>query len=301
MASRSPLLALALPLVLAAGAALAQSRGAAEAEPYEVPGGDIFGFSSPTDIGEKGAKGVALESSTRIGKRGGSYASPTLKTQFGATLSDDFAVALSPFVTGHRIRAAPDLDDRSQVRFDGFSGEASWRFLARSATNPIAMTVSIEPRYGRVDALSGDRIVSHGAEAKLFVDAVLVKDTLYGALNLNYAFGTQRSVVPFDPAWQDGSGTNLSGALTYQVSKDLFVGLEARYLTAFSGATLDQFAGHALLFGPNLLYNLPDGKSSFNIAWTPQIAGRAVGAGGRPLDLDNFERHQLRVKFSTSF
>jgi hypothetical protein len=37
-----------------------------------------------------------------------------------------------------------------------------------------------------------------------------------------------------------------------------------------------------------------------NIAWTPQISGDANGVGGR-LDLINFERHQLRVKFASAF
>jgi hypothetical protein len=41
-------------------------------------------------------------------------------------------------------------------------------------------------------------------------------------------------------------------------------------------------------------------EAALNIAWTPQIAGRASGVPGR-LDLDNFERHQLRVKLTASF
>ena len=77
---------------------------------FDVPGGDIFGFTSPTDVGETGDRGVALELSNRAAKRDGRYWSPTLKTQFGYTLADDFAIALSPFVTAHRIRKVPDLD-----------------------------------------------------------------------------------------------------------------------------------------------------------------------------------------------
>ena len=84
--------------------------------------------------------------------------SQTLKTQLSATVADDLALALSPFVTGHRIRFVRDLDDRSQLRFDGLSGEASYRFLARTGTNPVAATLSVEPRWARVDAVTGEAV-----------------------------------------------------------------------------------------------------------------------------------------------
>jgi hypothetical protein len=87
--------------------------------------------------------------------------------------------------------------------------------------------------------------------------------------------------------------------LAYQVSERVFIGVEARYLTAFAGAFLNDFSGHALFAGPNLLVKLSD-TADLNIAWTPQIAGRATGVPAR-LDLDNFERHQLRVKLAVSF
>ncbi|HYF54190.1 MAG TPA: hypothetical protein VEA41_08020, partial [Salinarimonas sp.] len=99
--------------------------------------------------------------------------------------------------------------------------------------------------------------------------------------------------------WVRSSGTNLSGALAYQVSDTLFLGAEARLLASFEGAALDRAAGRALFVGPNVLVRLSE-SSSLNLAWTPQVSGRARGVD-RPLDLDNFERHQVRVKFATSF
>ncbi len=279
----------------------AQAQPSSDERPgaLEVPGGDIFGFTSPTDVGDPGDTGLALETTTRIGKRSGTYVSPTLKTQVSRTIAPNLALAFSPFVTGHRIRSVPDLGDRSSVRFDGFSGEVSYRFLERTGTNPLAATVSVEPRLSLVDALTGERIRGYSAEFKLFMDAILVPERLYGAMNLNYNLATQRSSDTPEAGWQDSSGTNLSGALAYQVSERVFVGLEARYLTAFTGAFLNSFSGHALFAGPNLLVKLSE-TADLSIAWTPQIAGRATGVPAR-LDLDNFERHQLRVKLAVSF
>jgi hypothetical protein len=52
--------------------------------------------------------------------------------------------------------------------------------------------------------------------------------------------------------------------------------------------------------GPTLFVKLSE-KAAFNVSWTPQVAGRSQDNPGRRLDLDNFERHQLRVKFTTNF
>lgn len=286
---------------LCAPPALAQPRVAEGDGALEIPGGDIFGFTDPTDVGDPGDKGVSFETTTRIGRAGGGlYASPTLKTELSGTVAPNLAVSLASFVTGHRIRSVPDLDNRSSVGFDGVSTELLYRFLERSPGNPFAATIGVEPRFSRLDELTGARAFGYEVEFKLFIDAVLVPKRWYGAVNLNYALATQRSVSGADAPTETSSGTNLSGALTYQVSERLFIGAEARWLTAFSGAGLNEFSGHALLAGPTLLFKVSD-QSAFNLSFTPQIAGRSQENPGRPLDLDNFERHQLRVKFATSF
>ena len=276
----------------------APSREPPEQNDFEVPGGDIFGFTDPTDVGDKGDRGLALELSNLAGKRDGRYWSPTLKTQIGYTPADNFAIALSPFVTAHRIREVPDLDNRTSTRFDGFSGEVAYRFIERSRTNPLAATVSVEPRIARVDAVSGERVRAYANEFKLFLDAVVIPDTLYAAVNVNYSLATQQGFGP-DDAWVDSSGTSVSAALTYQVTDRIFAGVEGRWLTAFAGAFLDDQTGWGLFAGPTLLVKITE-SAALNLVWTPQLTGRASGVD-RPLDLDNFERHQFRAKFATSF
>jgi hypothetical protein len=269
-----------------------------EARPFEVPGGDIFGFTSPTDVGNPGDRGIAFELSGRAGKREGSYWSPTLKTQFSFTPTENFAVALSPWATGYHIRGVPTLENRTATRFDGFSGEVSYRFVERTRTNPVAATVSIEPRIARADPITGERDRSYGTEVKLLTDAVLVPGRLYGAFNINYAFATQRGFAPADK-WADSSGTTVSGALTYQFTSRLFAGVEGRWLTSFSGAGLNEQMGWGVFAGPTMLVKVTD-NAALNLAWTPQVSGHAPGSADSR-DLDNFERHQFRAKFATSF
>ncbi|MBM3528816.1 MAG: hypothetical protein FJX62_12055 [Alphaproteobacteria bacterium] len=295
-----PTKAAAAPAALPTWGLCRKPAGADEPDKFpNVPGGDIFGFTSPTDVGSPGDCGLAFEYSGREGKADGRYWAGTLKTQFSATIAENVAVALSPFVSHHRIRNVTGLDDLERTRFDGISGEVSWRFLERSAANRVAATFSMEPRWARVDGTSGAGVTAYAVEFKLFVDTVLVPDRLYAALNLNYAPATQKA--DNDPAagWVRSSSTNVSGALAYQINDRWFVGAEARYLAAFEGSALDRNVGEALFFGPTMMVKLSE-NAAFNVVWTPQIWGRAAGVDRR-LDLDNFERHQFRAKLSLGF
>ena len=280
-----------------AGPALAQSAPAAPS----IPGGDIFGFTSSSDTGNPGDRGIAFETSSRAGRDSGAYWFTTLKTQMSATIAPNLSVAISPFVTLLSIRNSALYNPAGRAEFDGVSGEVTWRFLERGQL-PIAAALSIEPRYARVDGNAGGRIEAWSAEAKLFVDAIHVPDRLYAALNINVAPGTTRTDqgggLGFT-GWVAGSSTNVSFALATPLGERVSLGLEARWLAAYQGAWLNQMSGNALFVGPNMLFRLSD-TATLNIDWTPQIAGTANGVPGRA-DVTNFERHQLRVKLAVAF
>jgi hypothetical protein len=289
---------LAFLTILAAEPVLAQApQRAGAGEEGGLPGGDIFGFTDPTDVGDRGDRGFALESTLRRGRGGGVYDALGTKAEIGFTPVEDLALSVSAFVAAHRIRAVPDLDDRRRLGFDGLSAEAVYRVLPRTGSG-IAVALAIEPRWSRIDAGTGERVEAFEAEAKLFADAILVPGRLYGAVNLNYAPGVSRGIEP-GAKWERSSSTNVSAALALQLGDTVFAGLEARFLSSFEGAALNRNVGNALFAGPNVLVKIGE-SASLNVAWTPQLTGRARGSD-RALDLDNYERHQVRVKFSTSF
>jgi hypothetical protein len=265
----------------------------------DVPGDGIFGFTSPTDVGNPGDCAMALEYSGRAGKADGRYDMGTLKTEFSATIAENLFLAVSPFATYHRIEGVSGLDDLRGLRFNGLSGELSYRFIERSAANRVAATFSVEPRWARVDGTSGLRATTYWVEFKLFLDSVVVADRLYAAVNLNYAPAIQKLDAVPPGEWVRFSGTNASAALAYQVSDRLFAGAEIRHVAAFQGAALERKLGEALLAGPTLLVKFSN-AAALNVVWTPQLWGRAAGAN-RGLDLDNFERQEFRAKLATSF
>jgi hypothetical protein len=265
----------------------------------DVPGGDIFGFSSATDVGDVGNKGVAFETTTRVGKTGGgTFVVPTLKTQFSWTPVEDTQIAASPFVTGFRARGVPGVDAKSFVGFDGLSVEASRRLIARTETNPTAVTVSAEARWSRIDGLSGNGTDGRNLTLKLFADRVLIPDQLYATVNVNLSTGTGQLWSQPSSGRTESSGSDVSAALTRQIGEALFVGAEAHWLESFTGTVADHWQGRAFTVGPTILYKLTD-TMSLNAAWQAQVAGRRKGES-RDLNLTDFDRHQFRLKLALS-
>jgi hypothetical protein len=120
---------------------------------------------------------------------------------------------------------------------------------------------------------------------------------LFAAMNLIY------EVEKFDPRMappERESEIGISGALAFQASQKVAFGGEARYLRSYEGLTLERFQGHAFFLGPTFKATLTE-QLSISGTWSVQVAGRSVEAPGRPLDLENFSRHEAKFKISYEF
>ncbi len=265
----------------------------------QVPGDDIFGFTSPTDVGNPGDGGFVNENDGRFGKRQGTYRALNTKYEFSRTVAEGWWMAGSLFGAYYRAENVPGVDDINRFDFDGLSFEIEHRVLDRSVGQPFAVSLSIEPRWGRLDGVAGVRSNSYGAALKLFVDALVVPNKLYWAANLIWA--PQRAEDPNDKSqWLTTSSTLISTAVTYQIDAQLFAGVEVRFLSAFDSAWLGDNLGNALYAGPTVLWKINE-KLALNATFQPQIAGRSTANPGLSLDLNNFERAQFRVKLAVGF
>jgi hypothetical protein len=283
-----------------------------------VPGGDIFGFTNPTDLGDPCKWYLASEHSGFAGKRDGSYLALFNKSETSYTASENLAYAFSVFTAYHKWSNVTVLQDAlasagvgvtvtewDRLQFDGFSGEVMLRLVARSPGQPLAVVVAMEPRWSRIDLSTGYRAEFYASEFKLIIDAALA-ERLFAAMNLIYAVATQRYDIP-GASWVDNSLISFSAALTAQpyaaekaLIEGIFLGVEGRLLSLFEGLALNRNLGNAFFAGPTLAIGFRDGRM-LNVVWTPQIAGRAHPASAPgALDLDNFERHVFRVRFDTS-
>lgn len=264
-----------------------------------MPGDDIFGFTSPTGLGEPGDTGIASESTGGWGKGRGRYQVLTTKTEFSRTFRADFWAAFNVFGTGVRIRDVPDLDPVKRADFDGLSVEAAYRVLERKPGNPFAVTLSFEPRWARLDLNPGTRVEAYFGELKLFADAPVVPGRLYWGLNLNWDPGFQRETQA-GAKLQRLSTTNVSTALTVEWNEHLFTGVEVRSLGTYEGLFLNRKVGLGLFAGPTALVAFNE-HVSLNVAWTPEIRGHSRQHPARDLDLDDFPRHPFRVKLAVVF
>jgi hypothetical protein len=292
---------LALPALSASAADLGARSGVAReaADVPGVPGDEIFGFTTPTDPGNKGDAQYFNENDGRVSKRDGSYRALNSKYALGYTFADNWWIGGAFFAAYNRTSNVTGLPDVSGLNFDGLSIELLHRILERSLGNPFAITLSVEPRWGRVDGVSGLSSNNVGSTFKFFIDAPVIAEKLYWAGNLQYTL--TRADDPFTPGQSLRSSQLLiSSALTWQLSPSLFAGAEARYFTVSDNYTLSHETDRALYVGPTMLWKATD-KVAINVTYQPQVYGRSTASPGRSLDLDAFERAQFRAKLVVGF
>ena len=69
----------------------------ASADVPDVPGDDIFGFTTPTDVGNPGDTAFGNENDGRAGKRTGTYRALNARYELGHTFAPDWWVGASLF------------------------------------------------------------------------------------------------------------------------------------------------------------------------------------------------------------
>lgn len=274
--------------------ALAQFIAASCADEIETE--HLFGFTTGSDVGSFGEREFEGATTARFGKRAGRYAAgeQTLSAEFVPlqNLRTEYTAA----VVAHDIAGVSSLESRRQLTIGGFSADFRYRLLDR-ATAPFGFALGVEPHWSRIDTGSGAHIREYGADLVAAFDKEIVPDRIVAAFNLLYQPEVSRPKTAGD--WSRQATAGIATALMAQVSPGIFLGVEGRYLRRYESLGFDDFAGHAGFLGPTFFVKLSK-QSWVAAAWSTQIAGRATNAPG-PLDLVNFERHQVRVLFGMNF
>lgn len=282
--------------ILVAAAALLVFGAAPHAAASGFDTEHLFGFTEGSDIGEKGERELEIELEGRGGKRSGTYRALSQATALKLTLTDNFRIAPAIAFDHYHLSDVPGLADRSSGNLSEIAFEMKYRVLDRDQSR-VGLTLAATPYWGRVDSGSGEREDSYGIGLRVLMDTEIVPDRLLAAVNLGYGFGNSRSRAV--RVWEKSSDLALSAALTARTGESVFLGIETRYERAHEDLTIGRLAGWALFVGPTLYARL--GEHAFlSLAWNAQVAGHASGDGSR-LDLDNFERNQVMVRFGIAF
>jgi hypothetical protein len=205
-----------------------------------------------------------------------------------------------PFVSSHKISNVDGLDDRSQVAFGGLFGEIRYQLLDRGPSSPLAVTLSAEPEWRRIDETSGERVNNVELELKLDADLELIKNRLYLGANLLYEPEGTHDPDRVGAGWEQESKFGVSGALAYRITPGLLIGAEVWYLRHYEGMWLNSFTGDAVYVGPTLYYQI-NRKMFVSAAWNVQVTGREADDPDVRLNVSEFSHHRAKLKVAVEF
>jgi len=256
----------------------------------------IFGFTEGSSIGLQGEKEFSAEAVAALGKRDGRFFATQTKLEFEPTPTQFVQLEFGALVASHDIENVTGLDDRRAVSFSGLFGELRYLLVERSAASPIAVTLSAEPVWRRVDETSGERVTNFEFETRVHADAELVANRVFLGFNAIYEPETTRTD---EGVWEKESTLGVSAAIAFRPVPALLIGAELWYLRHYEGIACNGFTGDAVYLGPTLYLQLSR-KAFVTAAWNVQVAGREAGHAGA-LDLVDFSRHRAKLQLAVEF
>jgi hypothetical protein len=286
----------AVPFFIAAGFAQAQA-----VDPYarDIETKYIFGITEGSGIGLEGEKEFSPETIARFGKAGGHYFASETKLEYEFTPNQYVQFELGPLVSAHRIKDVMDLDNRSAVEFGGFFGEMRYQLLDRGPS-PLAMTLSVEPNWRRIDETTGARVTNFEFETKVNADFEVIPNRLYIGSNLLYEPEMTKDPDHIGAGWAMESTGGVSGAVAYRVIPQVFVGGELWYLNHYDGAWFNHYTGSATYLGPTLYVQITP-KIFMTAVWNTQIRGTEADDPTQKLNLSEFSRQRAKFKVAVEF
>jgi hypothetical protein len=287
-------------LAFCSAACLAASFGNAHAEDAsswrDLETKYIFGFTTGSGIGLEGEKEFTIDTVGRFGKRDGHYSATETKYEFEFTPTQFIQIEFGALGSTHNINGVTDLDDRRQFAASGAFAELRYLAIERTSSNPLAVTLAVEPTARSIDETSGTRVHNYEFETVVNADLELLRNRLYAGFNLLYEPEvTWASTGEVEREAKFGG----SAALSLRIASNVVVGGEVWYLRHYDAANLTAFTGDAVLMGPTLYIQFTP-KMFMTAAWNAQVWGREIG-NPVSLNLAEFQRHRARLKFAWEF
>jgi hypothetical protein len=295
-ASLGALLWAVLILLAGLGAASSAPADTRKHGDGEIDTEHMFGFTEGSDTGEAGEKELETDSTGRFGKFSGAYNNVATALEAKYSFSDRFRLSAVATVAYYDIKGVDGIDDRRQGALQSVSFDARFRLFDREHA-PFGLTLSVEPRRGFADEMSGASGDQYGADFRLLADRELIPGRLFAALNVVYEPEQTRLRGSGETLRESTLG--IGAALATQVMPNVFAGAEVRNLRHYDGLGLNDFAGQALYLGPTLYATFGE-RYFISAAWNVQVWGAVAGSSGA-LDLVNFERHLLKLRAGVRF
>ncbi|MCX7338966.1 MAG: hypothetical protein NT037_00330 [Hyphomicrobiales bacterium] len=256
---------------------------------------DVFGFTVGSDVTDVGAWGGTLTANGNFTARGQRLTGVTGVAQVATGLFRCFEVGPYAYLNGTSAKDKAGISGNSS--FYGGGVEFKYKVLGRDVHGVGAtLDLDLSGNGNRFSGLLGaGNDSAFNVAARLFLDRELVKDKLYGAINLEHisTYSSRTGVLV------DGSQFNIRAAVSAKVLPNFFVGAEAWYSRTYLGAGYRTYLGDGFFIGPNALWAIND-KWTLNAAYQVQVAGKLRLAPGN-LNLAHYNQHYARIKLGYAF
>ncbi len=298
---RSALLASALTMTLAASASAADLPMRKGAPVAPVPAAsvctesegiptDAFGFTTGSDVAEKGSFGPSLTYGGAFGTRNGK------SNGHGLALQGSYGVVpcleIGPYLLGSFTDAAIGGVGADSQGY-GAGAEIKYRLLGRDV-HGVGLTAVIDPSVSRTDPTPGGQFTTYNTGLRLFADKTLVPGKLFAALNLSHDL-----TWTGPSAYARSSTLTIGGSLAWQLSETLYLSGEVRHQRRYATLGFSKESGYATYAGPGIYWQATK-QLALSAAYNIQVAGKAKNQPG-DLDLVNFSQHLVKVKAAYSF
>jgi hypothetical protein len=288
---------------------------------------DVFGFTTGSDVNDLGALSGAVQYNGNYGTRFGRLAGHNLFVQL--SYSPLPCLEIGPTIQGFTQSAGSTTYGLDARQFGG-TIEFKYKLLGR-ATHGVGLTITSEPgvfnrrystfataagfptfvdAFGNPDRPSGTLVSNL---ARVLIDFELVKDKLFGAINIEHAAFWDDPISGFNGVrnkdYFKSSFLNLRASLAYKLTDTFYLGVEGSHQRAYLGTFLNRDAGHAWFVGPTFFWQATD-KLAITGAYNIQVAGQTESQfvptapfqrRGGDYDLFNFNRHLAKLKIAYSF
>ena len=262
---------------------------------------NFFGYSYGAETLPKGKWEAYSWTTARLNKGPGEYAGFDFKQEIEYGITDRWQMSLYFNERAHSYSVEEDGAARRLHRFAYDGNQLALKYNVLSPfKDAVGLAFYVEPGYSLIEKGPGDKVLEWEIETKVILQKNFLDDQLITALNITTEFAWNRP----RPSGGQGFDTELvaevTGGISYRVAPRWFVGVEARYETAFPNMNLHDQESWAFFAGPALHYG---GERWWaTLTWLPQITGDAPdSARSSRLDLEHHERQEIRLKVGYNF
>lgn len=285
-----------LPVVVSAGL-ICLCAGRANADPD-------FGYVYTAQVEEPGETEVSLWATDRRGKGEGHYDAQDYRIEAERGLTEHLQASLYANFASHHIRGLSGEFEpvKRDLAFQGLSAEFIYQ-LREPKNGRLGIALYAEPAWSRISKVTGEKGNEYELELKAIIQKNFLANRLVWAANLTVEPEWEREHEEIAPGiltakTEKELGIELATGLSYRVAPRLWLGTEGRYHSLYPDWTHGLHReNYAVYAGPSVHYD--GGRWGATLSWLPQLFGSPSPGGS--LELEDHEKHELRMKLSYEF